>query len=199
MTVFHLVRHAEHDLLGRVLTGRMPGVSLNERGRGQALRLARHFSGCAIAAVVSSPMERAQETAGPIAVALGLEVVTDAGLDEIDFGEWTGAAFEALQNAPGWRAWNQFRGTAPTPGGEMMVEALARALRVLSRLRRVYPDGGVVLVGHQDVLKALLAHSLGMPLDFMHRIELTPASRSVLKIDDEGNAQLTGLAFQVRD
>lgn len=195
MTVFHLVRHAEHDLLGRVLTGRMPGVSLNERGRGQALGLARHFSRCAIAAVVSGPLERAQETAGPIAAALGLDVVTDAGLDEIDFGEWTGVAFEALQDAPGWRAWNQFRGTASTPGGEMMVEALGRALRVLVRLRRVHPEGEVVLVGHQDVLKALLAHNLGMPLDLMHRIELTPASRSVLKINDEGGAQVIGLSF----
>jgi probable phosphoglycerate mutase len=197
MTVFHLVRHAEHDLLGRVLTGRMPGVSLNERGREQAAELARHFSGCAIAAVVSGPLERAQETAGPIAAALRLEVVTDAGLDEIDFGEWTGMTFEALQDAPGWRAWNQFRGTAPTAGGEMMVEALARALRSIARLRQMYPVSKIVLVGHQDVLKALLAHSMGMPLDLMHRIELTPASRSVLKVSDEGDAWVTGLGIPV--
>ncbi len=197
MTVFHLVRHAEHDLLGRVLTGRMPGVSLNGRGREQAAALARHFSRCAIAAVVSSPLERAQETAEPIAAALGLAVMTDAGLDEIDFGEWTGMAFEALQDALGWRAWNQFRGSAPTPGGEMMLEALARGLRVLARLRRVYPGGEVVLVGHQDILKALLAHSLGMPLDLMHRIELAPASWSVLKLPDEGGAEVTGLNVPV--
>ena len=197
MTVFHLVRHAEHDLLGRVLTGRMPGVSLNARGREQATALARYFAGSAVVAVVSGPLERAQETAGPIAAALGFAVETEAGLDEIDFGEWTGMAFGALQDAPGWRAWNQFRGTAPTPGGEMMVEALARGLRVLARLRQVYPGGEVMLVGHQDVLKALLAHSLGMPLDLMHRIELAPASWSVLKSSDEGGAQVTGLNLPV--
>ncbi len=193
MTVFHLVRHAEHALLGRVLTGRMPGVSLNERGREQALALARYFSGCPIAAVVSSPLERAQETAVPIAAALGLEVTTDAGLDEIDFGDWTGMAFEALQGLPGWQAWNQFRGTVPTSGGEMMLAALARALRTLGRLHRTYPYDELVLVSHQDILKALLAQNMGVPLDLMHRFELAPASRSVLQMFDEGNVRVDGV------
>lgn len=190
MTVFHLVRHAEHGLLGRVLTGRMPGVSLNERGGQQALGLARHFSGRAVAAVACSPLERAQETAAPIAAALGLEVTTDAGLDEIDFGDWTGMAFEALQGLAEWQAWNQFRGTAPTPGGETMLEALARALRSLARWRRAFPDGEVVLVSHQDVLKAVLAHGLGMPLDLMQRIELRPGSCSVLRVFADGEMRV---------
>lgn len=193
MTVFHLVRHAEHDLLGRVLTGRMPGVPLNGRGREQAVRLARHFAGRAVAAVVSSPMQRAQETAAPIAAALGLEVATDAGLDEIDFGDWTGMVFEALQGAPGWQVWNQFRGTAPTPGGETMVEALSRALRCLARWREAAPDGEVVLVSHQDVLKAVLAHSLGAPLDLMQRIELGAGSCSVVQIFVESGARVDSL------
>lgn len=195
MTVFHLVRHAEHDLLGRVLTGRMPGVPLNGRGREQALRLAGHFSGRSVAAVVSSPLQRAQDTAAPIAAALGLEVVTDAGLDEIDFGKWTGMAFEALQEIPGWQAWNQFRGTAPTPGGETMLEALARALRCLARWRGAVPEGEVVLVGHQDVLKAVLAHSLGVPLDLMQRIELGAGSCSVLRVFGGGGVRVDGLNF----
>jgi len=193
MTVFHLVRHAEHDLLGRVLTGRMPGVPLNERGRAQAARLARYFAGRAVAAVVSSPSQRAQETAAPIAAALGLEVAMDAGLDEIDFGDWTGMTFEALQGAPGWQAWNQFRGTAPTPGGETMLEALGRALRCLARRGQAVPDGEVVLVSHQDVLRAVLAHSLGVPLDLMQRIELGAGSCSVLRVFGDGGIQMKGM------
>lgn len=192
MTVFHLVRHAEHGLLGRVLTGRMPGVPLNRRGRKQALRLARHFSGRAVAAVASSPLQRAQDTAAPIAAALGLDVVTDAGLDEIDFGDWTGMAFEALQGSAEWQAWNQFRGTAPTPGGETMLEALARALRCLARWRRAVPDGEVVLVSHQDVLRAVLAHHLGMPLDLMQRMELGAGSCSVLRVFGDGEVRVEG-------
>lgn len=195
MTVFHLVRHAEHGLLGRVLTGRMPGVSLNERGREQALRLARHFSGRAVAAVVSSPLNRAQETAAPIAAALGLEVTTDAGLDEIDFGDWTGMAFGALQGAPEWQAWNQFRGTALVPGGETMLEALGRALRCLARWQEAVPEGEVVMVSHQDVLKAVLTHSLGAPLDLMQRIELGAGSCSVLRVFGDGGMRVEGMNF----
>ncbi len=192
MTVFHLVRHAAHGLLGRVLTGRMPGVSLSEDGREQTLRLAECFSKHPTVAVVSGPLARAQETAAPIAAALGLDVATDAGLDEIDFGDWTGMAFDALQGSVEWQAWNRFRGTAPTPGGETMLEALARALPVLARLRRAYPDGEVLLVSHQDVLKALLMHSLGAPLDLMHRIELAPASRSIIRMFDDGGVRVDG-------
>lgn len=178
------MRHAAHDLLGRVLTGRMPGVSLNEAGRAQALRLAGHFAGRPIVAVVSSPLERAQETAAPIAAALGLEVVVNPGLHEIDFGDWTGASFGALQGMAGWDAWNRFRSMAPTPGGETMLQALARALDAIACICRAYPAGEVVLVSHQDVLKAVLAHCVGAPLDLLHRIELAPASRSVVRIDD---------------
>lgn len=192
-TTFHLVRHAAHGLLGRVLTGRMPGVSLNENGRAQALRLAEYFSTRPIAAVVAGPLERAQQTAAPIAAALGLTVTTDAGLDEIDFGEWTGLAFAALQGSPAWQSWNQSRGTAPTPGGETMLEALARALRSLARWQRAYPECEVVLVSHQDLLKALLMHSLGAPLDLLHRIELAPASRSVVTVFGDGSARVDGV------
>ena len=195
MTVFHLVRHAEHGLLGRVLTGRMPGVSLNGRGREQAVRLARHFAGRAVAAVASSPMERAQETAAPIAAALGLDVATDAGLDEIDFGDWTGMTFEALQGAPQWQAWNQFRSTAPTPGGETMLEALGRALRSLARWREAVPDGEVVVVSHGDVLRAVLAHSLGLPLDLMQRIEVGAGSCSVLRMFGDGAVRVEGMSL----
>ncbi len=189
-TTFHLVRHAAHGLLGRVLAGRMPGVSLNEDGRAQALRLAGHFSKSSIVAVVSGPLARAQETAVPIAAALGLDVATDAGLDEIDFGAWTGMAFDALQGSVEWQAWNRFRGTAPTPGGETMLEALARALRTLARLCWAYPDGEVVLVSHQDILKSLLMHSLGAPLDLVHRVELAPGSRSVMRVFDDGGVRV---------
>jgi len=197
MTVFHLVRHAEHGLLGRVLAGRMPGVSLNGRGREQAQLLSQRFASVPAVAVVSSPLDRAQETAAPVAAALGLAVATDAGLDEVDFGNWTGMTFEALQGLPAWTAWNQFRGTAPTPGGETMLEALARALGSLAGLRCAYPDGDVVLVSHQDVLKALLMHSLGAPLDLMHRIELAPASRSVLRVFSDGGARVDGVNLPV--
>ena len=179
----HLVRHAAHGLLGRVLAGRMPGVPLSNEGRAQAAALAATLAARPIRAVLSSPVQRAQETAAPIAARLGLPVLTDPGLDEIDFGAWTGATFDALDGQPAWDTWNRFRSFAPTPGGEAMAAAQARALAAVARAAA---DGGeVVLVSHSDVLKAVLAHFLGMPLDLLHRIELAPASRSMLVLFED--------------
>lgn len=195
-TTLHLVRHAAHGLLGRALAGRMPGVGLSAEGLAQAAALAGALAGRPIRAVLSSPVQRAQETAAPIAARHGLPVLTDPGLDEIDFGAWTGAAFGVLDGDPAWDAWNRFRGFAPTPGGETMAAAQARALGAVARARAAVPDGEAVLAGHSDVLKAVLAHFLGTPLDLLHRIELAPASRSVLVLWDDG-ARVDGINLPV--
>ncbi|MBC7802152.1 MAG: histidine phosphatase family protein [Gemmatimonadaceae bacterium] len=184
-TTLHLVRHAAHGLLGRVLAGRMPGVALSAEGEAQAGRLAQHLTGRPIRAVVSSPMLRAQQTAAPIAAAHGLPVVTDPGFDEIDFGDWMGLPFDVLDGRPDWQAWNAFRSTAVPPRGESMLAIQARALDAAEAFRRAHPDAEVVIVGHQDVLKALLAHWLGAPLDLFHRIEVAPASRSIVVLADD--------------
>ena len=95
-TVF-LVRHASHDRLGRVLCGRMAGVTLSDEGLAQARRVADRLAGEGLAAVYASPLERAVSTARPIALAAGVEPRIDDALNEIDFGDWTGAAFEDLE------------------------------------------------------------------------------------------------------
>lgn len=182
MTTLHLVRHAAHGQLGHALTGRTPGVHLSAEGRTQAALLADRFAKLPVAAVLSSPMERAQETAAPVAARLGLPVRTEPGLDEIDFGAWNGAAFDALEGSAEWLAWNRFRSFAPAPGGESMAAAQVRALGAVARLHRAYPDAELVAVSHCDVIKAVLAHFLGTPLDLFHRIEIGPASRSVLSL-----------------
>ena len=183
-TTFHLVRHASHGLLPHTLAGRMPGVALSEAGREEALLLAARFGAEAVAAIVSSPLQRARETAEPIAERLGLELATDAGFEEIDFGVWTGQRFDELAPDTAWQAWNRLRSLAGCPGGETMAQAQARALLALGRLRAAYPDGSVVVVSHADVLKAVLAAALGLPLDHMQRLTLEPASCSTLVVFD---------------
>jgi probable phosphoglycerate mutase len=170
-------------LLGRVLTGRMPGVGLSEAGREQAERLAGALAGPAIAAVVSSPQERAVQTGAPIAARLGIELTRDDAFDEIDFGAWSGRAFAALDGDPQWDAWNRLRSCAICPGGETMLQAQARAVAGLLALRAALPDAEVVIVSHQDVIKALLCHALGASLDMLPRLAIDPASRSVLVLD----------------
>ena len=164
----------------------MPGVPLSADGLAQAAALAERFRGLEVAAVLSSPVQRAQETAAPIADALELRVTVEVGLDEIDVGAWTGCAFEALEGQPAWQAWNRCRSTAGCPGGETMLAAQARAVAAVLRAGTTFAGRQVVLVSHQDVLKAVLAHFLGVPLDHLSRFSLDPASRSVVTLFDDG-------------
>lgn len=180
-TVFHLVRHGAHDLLGKVLVGRGP-VSLSAAGRAEAEAVAGALAGAGLAMVVSSPRERALQTAAPIAARAGLEVAVDPAVDELDLGEWTGAELGPLHNDPRWRAFNVFRASTPVPGGEDMLAVQARAVASVLRLRAAHPGGVVAVVSHADVIKAVLAHFLGMPLDLMRRLEVAPASRSVVAV-----------------
>jgi broad specificity phosphatase PhoE len=179
----HLLRHAEHGLLGHSLAGRTAGVPLSSTGVAQSQALARHYTGQDIRAVLTSPVQRAQDTAQPIASALGLVPLIESGLEEIDFGAWSGAEFAALAAQPGWAAWNTARSLAPTPGGETMLMAQARAVSALMRQRDL--GATVIAVSHSDVIKAVLAYILGMPLDLLHRLEIAPASRSIVVIGDD--------------
>jgi probable phosphoglycerate mutase len=178
MPVAYLVRHAAHDLLGRMLTGRRPDVALNESGRANAERLATRLARERPVAVLSSPLERCLETAKPIARACGASLEPSEALDEIDFGGWSGRSFEELGGDPAWAFWNASRGAARCPGGESMLEAQARIVRRLERL----PAGDVVLVSHGDVIKAALCWALGLPLDFVHRMEIAPGSISAIEL-----------------
>jgi len=143
-TVF-LVRHAAHDRVDRVLCGRMPGVGLGEAGQRQAEALARRFACEGVDAVWTSPLQRARETAEPVAARLGLAARPSDALCEIDFGAWTGQAFDALRDDPRWRRWNEARGSERPPGGESMTEAQTRAAAEVERARAEHPDGRVVL------------------------------------------------------
>ncbi|HET8728707.1 MAG TPA: histidine phosphatase family protein [Alphaproteobacteria bacterium] len=185
-TAFFLVRHAAHDQLGRVLTGRMPGVSLGAAGRSQAARLAERLAQERVTAVLTSPLERSCETAEPIVRRLGVPIRISESLNEIDFGAWTGRSFAELEAEVLWQRWNAFRSGTRTPGGETMAQAQARIVGLMERLRNELPGTGVVLVSHGDMIKAALAHHLGLSLDLFHRIEISPASISVVELGDWG-------------
>ncbi|MBV9248083.1 MAG: histidine phosphatase family protein [Acetobacteraceae bacterium] len=175
----HLVRHASHDLLGRVLAGRSD-VPLNAKGLREAELLADVFVRQQVSAVISSPQLRARATAKPIASRCGIPFQLNPGLDEINFGAWTGMTFDDLGRDPGWQVFNTARSLAAVPGGETMLAAQARAIATVQRICEQLPGGVMVMVSHADIIKAILLHILGMPLDMMRRLEIAPASRSVV-------------------
>lgn len=162
MTRLFLIRHARTAQNGHRLTGRSPGIGLDERGRAEAVALAARLP--ALAAVYSGPLQRAQETAA----ALGYPVETVAALDEIDFGAWTGQPFDALAD-PAWSLWNRHRGLGRPPGGESALAVQARAVAFLDAARKRCEGAAFAAVSHGDVIRAAIAFWLGVPLDLMHR------------------------------
>jgi probable phosphomutase (TIGR03848 family) len=186
MTTFLLIRHGTHGLLRHTICGRMPGVSLSEEGRAQAERLAERFSVMPIDAVYCSPMERARETAEPLALKLGLPLQTGEGLNEFDVGEWAGRTFESLADDPHWQRFNTHRSVTYPPGGELMLTLQARVVAEIERLREKHDGGMVALVSHADTIRAALLYYLGMPLDHFLRIEISPASVTTLALAEGG-------------
>lgn len=186
MSVFLLIRHGHNDSIGRYIVGRGPGVSLNRTGQDQADSLAGRLAGAGITHIYSSPLERARETAAPLARRLGLEVTIEEDLHEIEFGRWTGVPFAELEKERRWRFFNTFRSGTRTPGGELMVEVQARMVAAVERLREQHPKGVIALVSHGDPIKTVVAHYAGLPLDFILRLEISLSSVSAIRITDHG-------------
>jgi broad specificity phosphatase PhoE len=183
-----LIRHGTTDLLGRVLYGRMPGVHLSAEGREQAQALARALkTRYEVDEVISSPMERALETAHPIAATRSLDVVVDEAFNEIDFGSWIGKSFTELHETEHWQRYCRSRATTQPPGGESMMDVQSRAWKGIVRItdrhsRSEAANATVAVVTHGDVIRAVLMLVLGMSIDQIYRLEAAPASLSELLI-----------------
>jgi len=184
MSRFHLIRHAAAEWPGERIAGRLPDIHLAEAGRRRAEQLAELLAGEKIAAVFASPRERARETAAFLARGRHVEIAAE--LDEIDYGDWSGESFERLAALPRWRAFNSLRSCTRIPAGELIVEAQARIVALIDRLREPPSGAAVALVSHADVIRAALAYYLGSPLDFMLRLEIAPASLSTISLEAEG-------------
>ena len=191
-TTLFLVRHAAHDFLGRILTGRMPGIRLGAEGRRQSEFLAQRLAREKIAAVYTSPLERARETAAPIAARIGVEPETVDDLTDVDYGEWSGQSFAALDADPRWASWNNARSSYRPPGGETMLDVQHRAVGSVERIVAANPQNAALIVSHGDVIRVVLAAFLGLALDHLTRFEVFPASISSVAVGDWG-AKVLGI------
>jgi broad specificity phosphatase PhoE len=189
-TTIFLIRHAAHDHPPRMLCSRMPGVALSADGQAQALRLARHMAGVPLAAIHSSPSLRCRQTAAALALGTGVVPAAAADLDEIDYGDWTGRDWSELQGDPKWQEWNTCRDTAAPPNGEGMRSIQMRALRHLAEIRTRHGNATVAVVSHSDVIKSVLLHWLGVPLQGYARFDIDPASISAVALWADGGKVL---------
>lgn len=186
MTTFLLIRHGLTDAVGKVITGRRPGIRLNAVGRKQAEELPSRLAGWKIDAICSSPLERAQETAEPLARLLRLNVAASEAFCEVDFGSWSGLTLDHLNQLPEWKLFNTFRSSTRAPGGELATEVQTRMVEQLVALARRHPEQTVAVFSHADAIRLALVHFLGMPIDLMHRLEIRPASISAVRLAEWG-------------
>jgi probable phosphoglycerate mutase len=179
-----LVRHGRTATTGRVLPGRAPGLHLSEGGRRQAEAVAERLASLprGPSAVYASPLERAQETAAPIAKRCQLRVRTAAGIVECDFGDWTGQRLSSLRRRREWAAVQRTPSTFRFPRGESFAELQARCWGAVLELGQRHPGETIVAVSHADPIKAIVAAALGVPLDLFQRTVVSTCSVSVLVV-----------------
>lgn len=188
-----LVRHGRTDANARgVLAGRSKGVHLDDVGRSQATTVAERLSAIPLAAVVSSPMERTQETARAIARAQPghIGVRRDRRLTECDYGEWTGRPIKELARLKLWKTVQSHPSGVVFPGGESMVAMQSRAIAGARAWDATVaeshgPDACFVIVSHGDVIKSIVADATGMHLDQFQRLVVSPASVSVIEYAEQ--------------
>jgi probable phosphomutase (TIGR03848 family) len=183
-TTLVLLRHATTSATGKRLGGRKPGFHLDAPGREQAEAAARRLAALPISAVYASPLERTRETAAPVARAHGLRVRIERGILEVDYGEWTDRPLAQVRRLGLWRTIQQAPSRVTFPGGESIRGAQQRAVEATERIAAAHAGETVVLVSHADVIKAIIAHHLGMGLDLFQRIVISPASSSTLLLPD---------------
>ncbi|HEV2569570.1 histidine phosphatase family protein [Sphingomonas sp.] len=175
-----LIRHAAHGDLNQRFTGRADGVPLTEAGRKQARALVDRLAVEPIDAIYCSPRQRTRETAEALAARRGIAVEEDDALDEIDLGDWTGQPIDDLIDTPAFTAWNEHRGSGCPPNGEPYASVARRVAAFAAEIAERHVGQTVALVSHQDVIKALIATAIGLPLDNVLRFEIGPASLSRL-------------------
>lgn len=196
MPTILMIRHGENDHVkkGR-LAGRLPDVHLNETGHSQAQALAEKLAGAPIKALYSSPLERARETAEPLAAALKLPVLLRDGLMETDCGEWSGKTLKSLRRLRSWKVVQAAPSRFRFPSGETFAETQYRITREIDTLCGMHdPKDMIACVSHADPIKLAVAHFIGLPLDQFQRLVIAPGSISVLQIG-EIRSQLLSLNY----
>lgn len=192
---FVLLRHGETALTPEKRFSGSGGSDpeLSATGRDQAARAAEAFAQRGtVQEIVSSPLRRCRETAAAVADRLGLEVRIEEGLRETDFGAWEGLTFAEVRERFGsdLSAWLASPEVAPTGGGESFTEVAERVAATRDRLVAAYAGRTALLVTHVTPIKTLVRLALGAPPESLFRMELSPASLSVVAYYADGNPSL---------
>ena len=174
-----LVRHAVTAHTGPILSGRMPGIDLSDKGVGQAEAAAQRLAKLPVRAVYASPIERTTQTAQRIAAHHGLTVQPLPGVIEADYGDWTGGKIADLAKTDEWKVVQVAPSRARFPNGETIREMQSRTVGALDDVLARHAHETVVVVSHADPIKSAIAHYTGVHLDLFQRVHVSPASATV--------------------
>ena len=169
------------------LAGWTPGILLDDVGQDQVAALGTRIADIRLAAVVTSPLERCQQTTAAIVGERDVPVHLDEAVAEVRYGDWTGESLKVLAKRPLWKVVQQHPSNARFPGddGESLAAMQCRAVAAIRRWNvELGPDAVYAVVSHGDVVKAVLADALGLHLDLFQRIVVDPASLSVVRYGD---------------
>jgi probable phosphomutase (TIGR03848 family) len=188
MPIVLLIRHAENQYVKKgKLAGRLPGVLLNDHGLQQSQMLAENLVKMPLKAIYSSPLERALQTAEPLAKTHQLEIIKRPGLIETDYGDWEGKTLKALQRRKLWRLVQHAPTRVRFPGGESFAETQLRIVQEIQELvNKHMKKDAIACVSHADPIKLAIAYFLGMPLDLFQRLTISPASITTIHMSAFG-------------
>jgi probable phosphomutase (TIGR03848 family) len=189
MATVILVRHGRTTAnVKGILAGRSAGVALDAVGRGQAARTGERLADVPLVAVVSSPLERCRQTARAI---LDLQKnaprsLVDRAITECDYGQWQGRSLAELAKEQLWSVVQAQPSAAEFPGGESLATMQARAVAAIRKHDAAFeaehgPGAVWAAVSHGDIIKSILADAYGMHLDLFQRINVGPASVSIIR------------------
>jgi len=181
-----LIRHAMNDWVGKRVAGWTPGISLNEEGQTQAARLAEWLQSVPLEAIYSSPLERAVETADPIAISHGLDIEIRDSIGESRYGELDGKRIEEIFKSELWEQWLRHPSRTRFPGAETTYEVQVRVVAALEQILQDHPEGNIAVVSHADPVRVAVAHFIGLPLDLVGRLWVSPASVTTMRFDEWG-------------
>ena len=171
-------------MTGTRLTGRLPGIHLSEEGVRQAKEVAERLVNLPVKAVYSSPLERCQETAAPIAERHRVEMHTVDDLAEVDYAQWQGRPYRQLYSLKAWSELQAHPADFRFPGGETIREAQTRGIRATEAIRARHPRTAAVVVSHADMIRLIVAGYLGLGTDLYQRIVIGVASVSVIVLGE---------------
>ncbi|GAB4419703.1 MAG: histidine phosphatase family protein [Anaerolineales bacterium] len=194
MPLLLLIRHGENEYVkSNKLAGRLPGVHLNERGQAQAKALGNALVKVPLKGVYASPLERAMETAEPIAQAHKLEIQQRPELMDIDIGAWQGRSWKVLSRTKKWKLVQGAPSRFTFPDGESFLGAQTRIASCLDEIAASHkPKDILAVVFHADPIKLAVSHYIGLPLDHFQRLGCNTGSVTSIFVG-KGSAHLLQL------